>query len=202
MDDTLVVMTRWYGGVMLGPDRWNIIRNCLKEALTERLRVTGAEAGIGGEAVWGIDLEAMKSSSKPAASRSSDAGVVGMPIHRPEAARAYLLKSFAQRVEEDEESPPEGGPGPQVTPSPHSKKKTTKSALEAEKEENLGRLLGALRLLYDSWAPHLTAAELDRRAWTWYTAVRPEVESGPAGWGAKGPLKLAKILDLRRTASS
>jgi len=29
--DTLVVMTRWYGGVMLGPDRWRIMRGCLRE---------------------------------------------------------------------------------------------------------------------------------------------------------------------------
>lgn len=29
--DTLVVMTRWYGGIMLGPDRWRIMRNCLQE---------------------------------------------------------------------------------------------------------------------------------------------------------------------------
>jgi hypothetical protein len=29
--DTLVVMTRWYGGIMLGPDRWRIMRNCLRE---------------------------------------------------------------------------------------------------------------------------------------------------------------------------
>ncbi|KAI1141717.1 ribosomal protein S5 domain 2-type protein [Hypoxylon sp. FL0543] len=28
--NTLVVMTRWYGGIMLGPDRWRIIRNCLR----------------------------------------------------------------------------------------------------------------------------------------------------------------------------
>ncbi|KAI2636756.1 ribosomal protein S5 domain 2-type protein [Xylaria nigripes] len=29
--DTLVVMTRWYGGILLGPDRWRIMRNCLRE---------------------------------------------------------------------------------------------------------------------------------------------------------------------------
>ena len=45
---------------MLGPDRWRIMRNCLKEALAERLRVTGEQASLGGEAVWGLDLEAMK----------------------------------------------------------------------------------------------------------------------------------------------
>ncbi|KAK8100693.1 impact protein-like protein [Apiospora kogelbergensis] len=190
--DTLVVMTRWYGGTMLGPDRWRIIRQCLKEALSERLRATGEQASIGGEAVWGLDLEAMRSktnaTSSPAPSYS--AGVVGMPIHRPESARAYLLKSFAQRV-----GTTEGG---QEKPTP--KRKTAK-ALEEERAENLSRLLGAIRLLYDSWASHLSADELDRRAWGWYMAARPEVDSGPAGWGAKGNLQLAQILASRRKDS-
>ncbi|KAK8046551.1 hypothetical protein PG996_014615 [Apiospora saccharicola] len=187
--DTLVVMTRWYGGTMLGPDRWRIIRTCLKEALAERLRATGEQASIGGEAVWGLDLEAMRSKSNPATSsaRSYAAGVVGMPVHRPESARAYLLKSFAHRVEGDQG---------RSTP----KKKTAK-ALEEEKEENISRLLGAIRILYDSWAGHVSTAELDRRAWGWYMGVRPEVENGPAGWGAKGNLKLADILALRRNES-
>ncbi|KAK6065184.1 impact protein [Seiridium cupressi] len=178
--NTLVVMTRWYGGIMLGPDRWRIMRNCLKEALAERLRVKGERASLGGEAVWGLDLEAMKQKSTSTASSA-----IGMPVHRPEAARGYLLRSFADRKQDGEE--------PTTTP-----KKKTGKALEIEKEENLGRLLGALRLVYDSWADHLSAMELDRRAWAWYTAVRPEVEGGPSGWGAKGDLKLKKILDLRR----
>ncbi|KAH8666307.1 hypothetical protein BX600DRAFT_511250 [Xylariales sp. PMI_506] len=185
--DTLVVMTRWYGGVMLGPDRWRIMRDCLKEALAERLRVTGQQATLGGEALWGLDLEAMKNKSTStvnSASRSVGTGVVGMPTHRPEAARAYLLRSFAARLEND---------GEEAAP----KKKTAK-IIEAEKQENLGRLLGAIRMLCDSWHGHLTADALDRRAWNWYVAVRPEVESGPSGWGAKGNLKLADILALRR----
>lgn len=185
--NTLVVMTRWYGGIMLGPDRWRIMRSCLKEALAERLRVTGERATLAGEAVWGLDLEAMKQKSTPSAAlggRSRDAGG-GMPVHRPEAARAYLLRSFADRKEHGEEA------------STAPKKRTAK-ALEVDKEENLGRLLGALRLVYDSWADHLSAAELDRRAWSWYVSVRPEVEGGQAGWGAKGDLKLKTILDLRR----
>ncbi|ORY62684.1 uncharacterized protein BCR38DRAFT_459129 [Pseudomassariella vexata] len=197
--DTLVVMTRWYGGIMLGPDRWRIMRNCLKEALAERLRVTGEQASLGGEAVWGLDLEAMKNKSAAAAAgsatRSYEAGVVGMPIHRPEAARAYLLKSFAQRVEISSGAKEAEGEKP-TTP----KKKTAK-ALNEEKEENLGRLLGAIRILYDSWADHLSLVELDRRAWSWYISTRPEVEDGPAGWGAKGNLKLASILALVRKSA-
>ncbi|ROV86959.1 hypothetical protein VSDG_10114 [Cytospora chrysosperma] len=179
--DTLVVMTRWFGGVMLGPDRWRLMRNVVTSALSERLRRTGVEASLGGEAVWGLDLEAMRSKSKASAAAG------GMVIHRPEAARSYLLKSFAS-------APVEGDADTTTAPA---KKKTIK-AQDAEKEDNLGLLLGALRLLFDSWADFLSTEELDRRAWSWYSATRPEVEYGPSGWGAKGMLRLKTILDLRR----
>lgn len=180
--DTLVVMTRWYGGIMLGPDRWRLMRNVVTAAVSERLRRTGVEASLGGEAVWGLDLEAMRDKAKAAAAAG------GLVIHRPEGARNYLLRNFA--------SAPVNHSGTSTSPA---KKKTIK-ALDAEKEENLGLLLGALRLLFDSWADTLTTADLDKRAWGWYSSVRPEVESGPAGWGAKGVLKLKTILDLRRRA--
>ncbi|ROV95478.1 hypothetical protein VPNG_08898 [Cytospora leucostoma] len=180
--DTLVVMTRWYGGVMLGPDRWRLMRNVVTSALSERLRRTGVEVTLGGEAVWGLDLEAMRSKSK------ASAAIGGMVIHRPEAARSYLLRSFAS-------APAAEGDGDTATTA--AKKKTVK-AQDAEKEENLGLLLGGLRLLFDSWADFLTTDELDRRAWSWYSAARPEVEFGPSGWGAKGVLRLKTILDLRR----
>ncbi|KAI1387896.1 uncharacterized protein F4822DRAFT_437718 [Hypoxylon trugodes] len=200
--DTLVVMTRWYGGIMLGPDRWRIMRDCLKDALAERLRVTGEHAALGGEAVWGLDLEAMKNksgSTGTASSRSYEAGVVGMPIHRPEAARAYLLKSFATRVDNSSDISSEtAAPEDSVPTSKTTTKKKTAKELLIEKEENVARLLGAIRLLYGSWANHLGTTELDRRAWGWYVAVRPDIENGPSGWGAKGHLKLADILSLRR----
>ncbi|KAK7743992.1 hypothetical protein SLS62_010407 [Diatrype stigma] len=204
--DTLVLMTRWYGGIMLGPDRWTIMQKCMREALAERLRLTGAQVSLGGEALWGLDLEAMKNKSATAgsASRSYEAGVVGMPVHRPEAAKAYLLKSFATRIDDGAYVEANGDKEGQSTPQksgtsikPAAKKKTAK-ALDVEKQENTARLLGAIRLLYDSWAGHLSATELDRRAWSWYATVRPEVEEGPAGWGAKGRLNLSDILDLRR----
>ncbi|KAK7697364.1 hypothetical protein SLS64_013607 [Diaporthe eres] len=186
--DTLVVMTRWYGGIMLGPDRWRLMRNVVTSALSERLRRTGVEASLGGEAVWGLDLEGIRSKSKASAAAG------GMLTHRPEAARSYLLKSFASAT---------AGGGIDAggeTASTPAKKKTLK-AENAEKEENLGLLLGALRLLFDSWADFLSTDELDRRAWSWYTAARPEVDFGPAGWGAKGTLRLKTILDLRRKAT-
>jgi hypothetical protein len=185
--DTLVVMTRWYGGVMLGPDRWRLMRNVATQALSERMRRTGIQASLGGEAVWGLDLEGIKSKSRASAAAAGG----GMLTHRPEAARNYLLKSFA--------SAPAGGDAAAAS-APTAKKKTVR-AENAEREENLGLLLGALRLLFDSWADFLSADELDRRAWGWYVAARPDVDPGPSGWGAKGTLRLKTILDLRRKAS-
>lgn len=192
--DTFVVMTRWYGGIMLGPDRWRLMRNVVVQALSERGRKTGNEVVVDGEAVWGLDLEGMRSKSNSygngGGGRERDmTSVIGTSIHAPQAARAYLLKSFAS-------APVTSGAEPPATKKSTAKKSV--KALEEEKEENLGLLLGALRLLYDSWADHLSPAELDRRAWSWYIAVRPEVDSGPAGWGAKGTLKLEDILNLRR----
>ena len=126
-------------------------------------------------ALWGLDLETWKNSSGKTAQ---------MPIYTAESARSYLLRSFntARSFSEDAET----------------KKKRSGAQLAADNERNLGFLLSALDLLYQSWAPHLESAELDRRAWAWYVKVRPEVESGPAGWGGKGEVKIADILALRR----
>ncbi|KAK1767654.1 hypothetical protein QBC33DRAFT_536882 [Phialemonium atrogriseum] len=212
--DTMVVLTRWFGGIMLGPDRWRLMRNCVTSALAERLRKTGAAVSIGGEAVWGLDLENMRSKATVGGFGSgtpqhSSTSLGGLQIHRPEAARSYLMKSFgsapsAERLAEHDDndqptSPPEKGK--KGARASKAAKKTLKEQ-GAEKEENLGLLLGALRLLFDSWADHLTTADLDRRAWSWYVAVRPEVESGPSGWGAKGLLRLEDILKLRRKEQS
>ncbi|TPX18083.1 uncharacterized protein E0L32_011853 [Thyridium curvatum] len=212
--DTIVVLTRWYGGIMLGPDRWRLMRDCATGALAGRLRKTGAEVSLGGEAVWGLDLEAAR--NRPSGiggggggygSSRNETSVVGMHIHRPEAARSYLLRSFASATPEPTAAAPadaggggggDGDGGGAKAKKGATPKKKTQKALDAEKEENLGLLLGAIRLVFDSWADHLAPADLDRRAWSWYTAVRPDVDSGPSGWGAKGSLKLKTILDLRR----
>jgi hypothetical protein len=140
-------------------------------------------------ALWGLDLEALsKSTSKaetsiPARARGAQsASTANLPIHTPQSARAYLLKSF--------DSPPSA--------AQPSKKKVTASAKAAEKERNLGMLLRALDLLYQSWIDTLGPAELDKRVWGWYVRVRPAVEQGVAGWGGKNEVKLADILALRR----
>ncbi len=141
------------------------------------------EQAVDEPALWGLDLEALRSSNGPLVSGAQGANRSGLPIYNAESARAYLLKSFASAPSDQEE------------PSP---KKKSAAALKAEKERNLAFLLQALDLLYQSWAHVLSRDELDRRAWAWYVSVRPEVEHGVAGWGGKGEVKLSKIIDLRR----
>ena len=128
--------------------------------------------------LWGLDL------TSPSPTRLTKIGnSPGLPIHQPGAARAYLLKSF-DRIREDSSSTPK-------------KKVTFKKAAE-QKEGNLALLLHALDLLFESWATVLDKEELDRRAWSWYVAVRPEVKQGEAGWGQKGEVKISALLDLKR----
>jgi hypothetical protein len=134
-------------------------------------------------ALWGLDLEALRSSNGPLVSGAQGAHGSGLPIYNAQSARAYLLKAFASPILSTEESSP---------------KKKSPATLKAEKERNLALLLQALDLLYSSWAHVLGREELDRRAWAWYVAVRPDVEHGVAGWGGKGEVKLTQILDLRR----
>jgi Uncharacterized protein family UPF0029 len=173
LTNVLLVVSRWYGGIMLGPDRWRIMSEVSRDALSQRLRVVGI---VGKEALWGLDLESSETSHT-----TSPVTGAGLPIHRPEAARAYLLKNFL--------SPP--------TPDGKVKKKTV-TQINEEKAENLGLLLGALDMLCQSWAEWISKEELDRKAWGWYLTVRPVVDDGVAGWGGKNVVKLGDILALRR----
>lgn len=127
-------------------------------------------------ALWALDLEALK--------KSEGAGThTNLPVHTPQSARAYILKAF-------DTAPVDGA----VKPA----KKATAAAKAAEKEDNLGKLLRALEMLYDSWASTLSSTELDSRTWNWYVKVRPAVAQGAEGWGGKNRLRLADILALRR----
>ncbi|MCJ1399456.1 hypothetical protein MMC11_002658 [Xylographa trunciseda] len=130
-------------------------------------------------ALWGLDLESMRSSNK-SLQRESSTG--GLPIYTAQSARAYLAKSF----------------GSKATITEGEGKSKKKSITPAERERNLALLLSSLDLLYSSWAPFISIEDLDRRSWSWYVQVRPEVESGVAGWGSKGAVNLSDILDLRR----
>ncbi|KAK3690764.1 hypothetical protein LTR37_018986 [Vermiconidia calcicola] len=135
--------------------------------------------------LWALDLEALKKSntigSTPALGQSRQ-GTSNLPIHTPQSARSYLLKAF------------------DTAPSAEAEgmKKPSAAAKAAEKGRNLGKLLRALDLLYESWAATLTVEELDKRTWGWYVKVRPAVADGAAGWGGKNTLKLADVLALRR----
>lgn len=138
------------------------------------------EPGPREPALWGVDLEALKKGNQSGAVASKVA-TSNLPIYSAQAARAYLLKSFES---------PKTGDAP--------KAKRTNAAIVAEKERNLGLLLGALELLYESWCNVLSKDDLNKRAWGWYVRVRPEVAQGTAGWGGKGEVKLADVLELRR----
>jgi len=133
-------------------------------------------------ALWGLDLEALRrlNVAGPQGRRNSD-----LPIFRAEPARDYLLKSFKLETV--------------VGANPNSTAKTQKPPNSAsDKEKCLGLLLGAIDLLCQSWAPTLSREELDRRAWSWYVHVRPEVQTGVSGWGQKGLVHLCEILGLRK----
>ncbi|KAK0247622.1 hypothetical protein B0A54_01350 [Friedmanniomyces endolithicus] len=132
-------------------------------------------------ALWALDLEALRKSNKSdiTLANAKAGNNSSLPIYTPQSARAYLLKSFD-------------------TPSDGKTSKTSAGARAAVKEQNLGCLLQALDLLYESWAAALSPAELDKRTWGWYVKVRPEVEQGVAGWGGKNEIRLADILALRR----
>jgi len=147
-------------------------------------------------ALWGVDLEALKKA------QNSKVGSSNLPIYTAQSARTYLMRAFetpaaelVKKEDGDVDVKVEGAPAPKP------KGKRTAATIVAEKERNLGLLLGALELLYGSWAKVLSKEDLDKRAWGWYVRVRPEVAQGAAGWGGKGNLKLSDILALRRPPS-
>ena len=148
-------------------------------------------------ALWGLDLEALRSSNesqsgRPHATRKNGPG---LPIYTAESARSYLLKSFTSAI-------PSVSNVPQDEKMKKKKQPISASTLKSENERNLALLLAALEKLYASWANVLDRQELDRRSWGWYVSVRPDIQQGVAGWGEKGEVKLSSILDLRRTIES
>jgi hypothetical protein len=133
-------------------------------------------------ALWGVDLEALKKSNGPVTIGERQSSATDLPVFKPQSTRAYMLKAFDSKPTGEKQSP--------------GKKKAANA-----KEQNLGMLLGSLDLLYQSWSGVLGKDDLDKRAWGWYVSVRPEVKAGAAGWGGKGNVSLADILELRRPAS-
>jgi hypothetical protein len=143
------------------------------------------EPSVKEPALWGIDLEALKRVSASNVNATSRSSSSQLPIFTAQSARSYLMKAFDT---------------PRDTKVVTTKKQTVAS-VSAEKERNLGLVLGALELLYESWAQVLSKEDLDKRAWGWYVRVRPDVAQGAAGWGNKGNIKLFDILQLRRSAA-
>lgn len=139
--------------------------------------------------LWALNLETLSKTSSYSTTPTSKTGLPnGLPIYDPHSARNYMLKSFATSTSS--------------SPPPPSLAKTSKSVALAkereEKEHNLARLLYALDLLFTSWIDVIGPEELDRRAFGWYSRVRPSVEAGREGWGGKGDVRLADLLILRR----
>lgn len=134
--------------------------------------------------LWGLDLEALRRSNGRIGPGSALRPNSTLPIYKADAARDYLLRSFS--FGEDTSLPTPG-------------KKTRKPAeIASDREKCLGLLLGAIDLLCQSWSTTLSKDDLDRRAWAWYVKVRPEIQSGPSGWGQKGTVPLSMILELRK----
>lgn len=136
-------------------------------------------------AVWGLDLEASnntKNTKNYNYNTTFNEGEPLLPIHKPEAARDYILRCFG------------------VNPSQNVNEGKRKKPLESHSghEKDLSLLLGAIDILCQSWASTLNAVDLDKRAWAWYVRVRPEIQDGIHGWGQKGQIPLSKILALRR----
>ncbi len=173
--------------------------------------------------LWGLDLEALKTlnshththSSPPTpapSNRDRDRNHPSsahanhgssLPIHTPQSARAYLLKSFTQH------------PNPTASPPPaHRKNPPPRPTASQTSAASLSHLLRTLDLLFSSWTPgagtnnnnnnnnnsttRQERDELDRKAWDFYVRVRPDVEPGVGGWGQKGRVALGGILELRK----
>jgi hypothetical protein len=47
-EDVVVVVSRWFGGVLLGPSRFGLISNCARELLVSTGFIAGAGEGGGG----------------------------------------------------------------------------------------------------------------------------------------------------------
>lgn len=131
-------------------------------------------------ALLALDLEQLKRLDAPPIV-SASASTADLPVYHAGPARNYILKAFDSVYDDKAET----------------KKKRPAAEVAAEREANLGHLIKALDLLFHSWS-NLAPDDLDKRAWSWYVKVRPQVEAGRAGWGAKGQVQLKDILELRR----
>jgi hypothetical protein len=182
MTRNIRVLKRW--GYEWKPSSEDTTKN-IKIEDTDRKPSTDIHDGVSSSedlpALLALDLEQLKRLDGPTIVTAS-ASTADLPVYHADPARNYILKAFDSVYDDKAET----------------KKKKPSSELAAEREANLGHLIKALDLLFQSWSVVLTSDDLDKRAWNWYVKVRPQVEAGRAGWGAKGQVKLKDILDLRR----
>lgn len=168
--------------------RWGYSWRQQEAPATDGEQQDAIEASIAQEedepALWALDLEALKKTSGSNATAHVHSNSASLPIYTPQSARSYIARAFDSPLDSVEKS--------------GTSKKPSGAAVAAAKEINLGHLLKALDLLYRSWSSTIELSDLDHRSWSWYMAVRPSVADGVAGWGGKGTIKLADILDLRR----
>ncbi|GAB7350545.1 hypothetical protein MBLNU459_g1128t1 [Dothideomycetes sp. NU459] len=99
--------------------------------------------------LWAIDLEQLKQLNGPLIFNATTSESAKLPIYSPRSAHNYLSRAFANH-----------------TTSENGKKSITGSKHRALLERNLGSLLKALDLLYQSWSDGLPPEELDTRAWS------------------------------------
>ncbi|KIW53045.1 hypothetical protein PV05_08644 [Exophiala xenobiotica] len=142
-------------------------------------------------AFWGLDLEALRRSNGPLIGGKDGHRQDGPPIHKPSAARNYLLKSMIVVDSGESTTEKEGEKSKQA-------KKSTPKDMASKREAAAAIMLKAIDTVCQSWASSLSKEELDQRAQTWYVRVRPDVEYGQAGWGQRGKVQLKDILKLKK----
>lgn len=161
------------------------------------------------EAFWGIDLEALRKSNTSVVAGAMR-GSSGPPIHQPETAKSYLLKSvdLADETEDLADEPSDIKIERDVTNAepkhnrdriPRKSQGLTAAGIKQRKENAAAMLLSCIEHVCQSWSPAVSADELDRKAISWYMRVRPQILEGKAGWGQRGHVKLQDILALVRT---
>ncbi|EXJ57417.1 hypothetical protein A1O7_07765 [Cladophialophora yegresii CBS 114405] len=166
-----------------------------REIAVMRRHVAGdvdGDATTPGNAFWALDLEALRKSNGPLIAGKDLKRSSGPPIHNATAPRNYLLKSM-MIIDPDPALASETTEGNGAM----AKKKSTHEVVR-KKEEAAAMMLKAIDAVCKSWTSVLTPEQLDQRAQTWYTRVRPDVEQGQAGWGQRGQVRLADILRLRK----
>ena len=175
------VLKRW--GYEWKPNPEDKVKSIKTEDSDQKPSTDSSHEALSSEdlaALLALDLEQLKRLDGPPIVTAS-ASTADLPVYHAAPARSYILKAFDSVYDDKVET----------------KKKRPAAEVAAEREANLGHLVKALDLLFQSWS-NLASDDLDKRAWSWYVKVRPQVEAGRAGWGAKGQVKLKDILDLRR----